>query len=770
MTYTVNIVVNSRNWYDSRIAVNDPVVYQNINYTGASQDRSVSVVRQRFLQDWARRAIPNSVREGIGLTDPVGASDQIVVTQGYAFVAGRFLDIPAGSFDASTPLLATAFHYLVIAVEGGISPGIAEGDTRDPTAETAELIAMPFPYTKTHNELVIAKFYFDGTFIEQFEDYTAIQEWQASVISPVSVIPGLTTGSNSILLRAYESDTPEAVDVLSIEEDKTRFYLNAVFNDQVASTEFKLINKSGRLWSRDITDNAYLGQDMFDLHIGGAEFIDSSRNLIAIGDINTHTIQGGTDVFVMRNTADTLTSKILTSPDQTSGTLNSGDALTANSTEINQIITGRTRGGTSSGDIITIDNTQTMTNKTLTMPIIANIKSSAAFTHTLPDIPDDTIVLLNASQTMDAKSFTNFVLRDDDDSHAYSFITGTLTSPRSITIPDGSVLSVTPDENTMVFTETTQSMTNKTITSSTFGGSLTGSATLTSLIASNNLDIGNYELRARTFESDEPSAAPFIVNSTTMVTKLNAQYLGGADLNDAGTGLTDVWTASKIRDVALGDVSVSNATISFYYIDGGFRESVTVNNVAEAVNAGTVDGYDASALAKVVETNVLREYLCIGSSNYGYMPCVFIGREAANPDNMATGLQIANIYGGMYINQIMDRDLYYVIPLPYSLGGTDSSQKKLVIAEVQVKLATAHSVTGYINNVYITGVGDGSIYNTTIQTANIDDTSVEKITCNYTVATNTRILYVRLDALVSVPGTLMMDFVSVKYYYGSDTS
>ena len=72
MAYPVNIVINDRNWYDSRIAVSDPVVFQNVNYQDGD-DRSVNVVRQRFMQDWARQIIPNSVRQGLGLTSFPGS-------------------------------------------------------------------------------------------------------------------------------------------------------------------------------------------------------------------------------------------------------------------------------------------------------------------------------------------------------------------------------------------------------------------------------------------------------------------------------------------------------------------------------------------------------------------------------------------------------------------------------------------------------------------------------------------------------------------------
>jgi hypothetical protein len=155
MVYEVNVVINSRNWYDSRIGVSDPVVFQNINYgIGADFDRSVSVVRQRFMQDWARRIIPNSVRQGLGLTDPAGVNDEIIVTQGYAVVGGRFVDVPAGTFIAGgggESLGGSAFYYLVLKVTD-----FTEGDTRLTTDSEAFLAGSAVSgYTKNHNELVL---------------------------------------------------------------------------------------------------------------------------------------------------------------------------------------------------------------------------------------------------------------------------------------------------------------------------------------------------------------------------------------------------------------------------------------------------------------------------------------------------------------------------------------------------------------------------------------------------------------------------------------
>jgi len=303
MVYPVNIVINDRNWYDSRIQESAPVVFQNINYA-EGDDRSVNVVRQRYMQDWAKRII-----EGVGLTAYIDTNDQIDISQGYATVGGRFIEIPANTFDCSVEILSPGDYYLVIRVESFV-----ENDGRLPNDAAANIIGVPLPYTKSHNDLVLAKFTLGTPNITSFDDYTAIQEWQASVLSPVSAIPDLTTGSDSILLRAYGGTAGvEAIDILGVESDKTRFYLNAVFDDQTASTEVKLINNNGILETRNIGDTSYLGQDILNLLVGGTEVIDSSRNLLNIVDINARTMGGNnpTDLVDVDST-QTMSAKTLT--------------------------------------------------------------------------------------------------------------------------------------------------------------------------------------------------------------------------------------------------------------------------------------------------------------------------------------------------------------------------------------------------------------------------------------------------------------------------
>ncbi len=470
MVYLINIIINDRNWYDSRINEGDEVVFQNANYADGS-DRSINVVRQRFIQDWARRIIPNSVRQGLGLTDPAGGSDQIIVTQGFAVVGGRFLDIPSGTFDASDEGLSSVDHYLVIRVTS-----FTEGDTRDPTAGTSFLVGDPVStYTKSHNDLVLAKFSYNGSVISGFEDYTAEQEWQANVISPIAAKPGTTTGSDNILIRA---GLLERINILGIETDKARFYISAVLDDQTTSTEVKLINNSGFLEIQNIGATALLGTKSLNIYTGGtaggsAQRIDSSGNLTNIGTINTRTLAGNSAGDIITTDAtQTMTDKTLTSPIQTGGTLNSGAALTVDSTELNQL-DAVSVGGNTSGDIITTDDTQTISNKTLTTPIIASLFQDAGETQlmTVPDKASDTFALLAAEQTLQLKTLETLTILDADQSNDIIFLAPDFSGTRTIIIPTN--LDDISSLNEIVMTGLTQTLTGKSIDQAQITGDLT---------------------------------------------------------------------------------------------------------------------------------------------------------------------------------------------------------------------------------------------------------------------------------------------------------
>lgn len=92
--------------------------------------------------------------------------------------------------------------------------------------------------------------------------------------------------------------------------------------------------------------------------------------------------------------------------------INNGDALDANKVMANEeaVVTEYNATiGSLPGDVVSTTNTKTLTNKTLTAPVIASIYQDAGKTKlmTLPDTASDTLVTLAATQTLTNKTLTS---------------------------------------------------------------------------------------------------------------------------------------------------------------------------------------------------------------------------------------------------------------------------------------------------------------------------------------------------------------------------
>ena len=140
-------------------------------------------------------------------------------------------------------------------------------------------------------------------------------------------------------------------------------------------------------------------------------------------------------------------------------------------------------------------------------------------------------------------------------------------------------INQTAAEATLVTLTGSETLTNKTITSpdingGTWNGTIDGSWTaasqtcanlgsvttcdinggtvdaITSLTVANNVDIGSYELRAQTLESDvSTGTAPLTIASTTVVTNLNADKLDGVDYGEFG----NINTQTSSYTLVIGD-------------------------------------------------------------------------------------------------------------------------------------------------------------------------------------------------------------------------
>ena len=137
-----------------------------------------------------------------------------------------------------------------------------------------------------------------------------------------------------------------------------------------------------------------------------------------------------------------------------------------------------------------------------------------------------------------------------------SKIFGGATNTNGHTVPDAA-------DDTFALLAATQTFTNKTITSPTITGTVAGGATytapdinggtvdgITSLTVANDVDIGAFELKAETFESDVATGtAPLTVASTTEVSNLNAAQAG--KVTNQGGGPNLLW---KVLDIGAWDM------------------------------------------------------------------------------------------------------------------------------------------------------------------------------------------------------------------------
>ena len=197
--------------------------------------------------------------------------------------------------------------------------------------------------------------------------------------------------------------------------------------------------------------------------------------------------------------------------------------------------------------LVNLSSAQTLTNKVLTEPDIntpdidggtiddvtlgGTLAGTPTFsgvgTHSALDVFNAGISVKNGASSA---GFINFFEDSDNGTNSAKLIGPASTGDVTITLPAAT--------DTLVGKATTDTLTNKTLTAPTINGVVGGtttSQTITTLTtagitATANIDIGAYEMRAQTFESDVTTGtAPIVVASTTECTNLNAAKLSGAD-------------------------------------------------------------------------------------------------------------------------------------------------------------------------------------------------------------------------------------------------
>ena len=126
----------------------------------------------------------------------------------------------------------------------------------------------------------------------------------------------------------------------------------------------------------------------------------------------------------------------------------------------------------------------------------------------------------------------------------------------------------------------TQTLTNKTLTAPTINGGTVN--TITALTVANNIDVGAYQVRALTFESDQATGtAPLTVASTTVVTNLNADLLDGVQ----GAAYSQISGTETLTNKTLTAPKIAN---NGFIADANGAEQIIFGTTSSAVNEITI--------------------------------------------------------------------------------------------------------------------------------------------------------------------------------------